>query len=351
MTTSFAALVVAVTMSLAGTTGASGAETGSEEQIVDATVEAMADHYEGSAVAPEPIQGPEAEIAITPELGVDTGQSFTVTAPESGLAEGDRGDLELSDDSLPATFLDTASGETRIITTVRDRDAAADFEYVINGVVDPYLVELEDGTFKVLDHNDRYVVDLAAPWAVDAAGRYLETSYSLEDSKLTQTIDYTGAVFPVVADPSWGYSVDHGVFQLVTGKEKATPARVLKELRRCFNCSFPVQGAPRAFPAVGQDIRLNASPFTCINVGYINATVEMRYVTSTSFAFTALKGHFDGAGSTISFTFYNDRSGFLHLSVRAHIMRDGGAANAVNQRIASETWNTFLANLIRQKTL
>lgn len=240
----------------------------------------------------------------------------------------------------------------RMITTI-PTDAsvsrsATEILYRIDDVVDPYLVKVDD-VYKVLDANDRYVVDLGEPWAVDANGTYLNTEYRLEDNVLTQIIDYKDAVFPVVADPPWNYSVDFASFNNITGKEKASPARVMAELRRCFNCSFPVAGAPRAFPALNQNINLNASPFTLIK---IPAPVRVSAIVSNGFNFRALAGHFDGEGSTINFRFYNDRSGWLHISVSAHVKIDRGAvANAANQRVASETWNTFLANLIRRPSL
>lgn len=42
---------------------------------------------------------------------------------------------------------------------------------------------------------------VAAPWASDANGKALATSYSFANGVLTQSIDTAGATFPVVADP------------------------------------------------------------------------------------------------------------------------------------------------------
>lgn len=49
---------------------------------------------------------------------------------------------------------------------------------------------------------------ISAPWATDAMGRSLTTSYTLNGTTLTQHIDTTGAVSPVVADPkiTWGWT-------------------------------------------------------------------------------------------------------------------------------------------------
>lgn len=41
-----------------------------------------------------------------------------------------------------------------------------------------------------------------APWAVDAKGKELPTSYSWSNGVLTQTVDTAGAAYPIVADPA-----------------------------------------------------------------------------------------------------------------------------------------------------
>jgi hypothetical protein len=46
---------------------------------------------------------------------------------------------------------------------------------------------------------------IGAPWAVDAAGKQLATSYTFTGNTITQNVDTTGATFPVVADPTVTY--------------------------------------------------------------------------------------------------------------------------------------------------
>jgi hypothetical protein len=58
----------------------------------------------------------------------------------------------------------------------------------------------------VLTDLDGRVSVLAAPWAKDAHGVSLPTSYRIEGSTLVQTVDTAGAVFPVAADPKVVYS-------------------------------------------------------------------------------------------------------------------------------------------------
>lgn len=45
------------------------------------------------------------------------------------------------------------------------------------------------------------VMTVAQPWARDANGKDLPTSYTLDGTTLTQTVDTATAAFPVVADP------------------------------------------------------------------------------------------------------------------------------------------------------
>jgi|GEM_PF-6769053 len=47
------------------------------------------------------------------------------------------------------------------------------------------------------------VIKIQKPWAVDAAGKDLPTSYTFAGGVLTQKVDTTGATFPVVADPTY----------------------------------------------------------------------------------------------------------------------------------------------------
>lgn len=52
-----------------------------------------------------------------------------------------------------------------------------------------------DGTQFTLGH-------VEAPWAVDADGTRLATSYSLDGGTLTQHVNTTGAAYPIVTDPA-----------------------------------------------------------------------------------------------------------------------------------------------------
>lgn len=67
------------------------------------------------------------------------------------------------------------------------------------------LVDTGAGGFDVVADGPEGPVELAtitAPWAVDADGRELPSSYSLAGGQLVQTVDTRDATYPIVADPS-----------------------------------------------------------------------------------------------------------------------------------------------------
>lgn len=74
------------------------------------------------------------------------------------------------------------------------------------------LEQQPDGTIAVatLSTDAKATVDaiIKTPWAKDASGRSLNTSYTVEGNTLVQHVDTTNAQYPVVADPSivgWGF--------------------------------------------------------------------------------------------------------------------------------------------------
>ena len=70
------------------------------------------------------------------------------------------------------------------------------------------LVAQPDGSIEVAGRDDGEVsATIEAPWAIDSTGRLLPTSYSVDGSRLTQTVDTAGAVGEVTADP---HLVPHG---------------------------------------------------------------------------------------------------------------------------------------------
>ncbi len=98
---------------------------------------------------------------------------------------------------------DTVSRATKdggqVLTVLRTSSDVADFE--VSLPAGAKLVKM--GESVLIAGQDKLLGAIEAPWAVDAKGKSLRTSYSIKGNKLIQKVDTTGAAFPVVADPSF----------------------------------------------------------------------------------------------------------------------------------------------------
>lgn len=218
----------------------------------------------------------------------------------------------------------TSSSNIRIVTQTFSRADSKSIEYQTNLEQGTYLLPVTGIGLQILNADGIYLGTLAEPWAFDAKGRKLKTDLSLENSVLTQTIELDRhATYPITSDPNWGYSLDL-MLNTSSGLEgaklsKRSPAHVTTLLKSCFNCYFPVSGAPIWYPYVGQTMPLKIQrplpPFDLMP-----APVKVTNVFNYGWKFVALTGHVDGSGSTIQFVWYSDSSMNLHLSVIASIV-------------------------------
>jgi Protein of unknown function (DUF2599) len=122
------------------------------------------------------------------------------------------------------TIVEAVDGGVRMIVNIPDSNAPSSYDFPIELQANEKLILNEDGSAAVTrpmtkEEKDRipkkdlpeglkipeYSTKLfiVKPWAKDANGKELKTSYSVKGNILTQNIDLAGAVFPVVADPIW----------------------------------------------------------------------------------------------------------------------------------------------------
>lgn len=95
---------------------------------------------------------------------------------------------------------------TQILVILRGRDAPTDISYVVSGP-NTHLSPDALGGIVVSKADGKRVGYINAPWAADAHGKSLQTSYKVSGNVVTQYVNTAGAVFPIIADPhyTWGW--------------------------------------------------------------------------------------------------------------------------------------------------
>jgi hypothetical protein len=104
---------------------------------------------------------------------------------------------------------------------------------------------------------------------------------------------------------------------------------VWNELHRCFNCSFPIGGAPKEFPKVGDKLPLEIRMAGQKLDFPVQVTEIQKTPDAIDIEFLTLPGHIDGPNSTIHFRFYQE-SAQLHLGIRGYITQGPGTGTSTD---------------------
>lgn len=94
----------------------------------------------------------------------------------------------------------------RALVTIKDAHAPKEYRFPLALPQGATAEPQADGSIAVVMNGDRLGA-FAAPWAKDAAGKPIPTSYRIDGDTLVQTVAFDGGTsFPVVADPhyTWG---------------------------------------------------------------------------------------------------------------------------------------------------
>lgn len=142
-------------------------------------------------------------------VGLSAEDATNLVAGVSATADSEEAVVALGDFELTVTAPAGKESATtilpdgvRVMSMLSEGESSASF-----------TIELPSGASLVPDGDGFDVVVVAdgtrislgqieAPWAVDANGTRLPTSYTLNGAALTQHVDTTGAAYPVVADPA-----------------------------------------------------------------------------------------------------------------------------------------------------
>ncbi|PSS44729.1 hypothetical protein C6401_05585 [Arthrobacter woluwensis] len=84
--------------------------------------------------------------------------------------------------------------------------APSEYKFMV-GDTNTKLSLNKNGSVTVKNAAGEQVNNILPPWAKDATGKSLPTSYTVSGNTLVQKVDHRGAAYPVVADPEYGCGV------------------------------------------------------------------------------------------------------------------------------------------------
>lgn len=154
------------------------------------------------APLPEAKTGALRESQQMPEAAVRDVLITPVSTDEVRLDEQAHASVIVSENHGFVTGTGT-SGTNASFVVLQNSRAPQTYSFTVGGP-GTTLELLDSGEVLVMDQAGVPINFLAAPWARDANGVELRTSYSVEGNVVTQHVDTAGAAFPVVADPTTG---------------------------------------------------------------------------------------------------------------------------------------------------
>ncbi|WP_327358311.1 hypothetical protein [Streptomyces sp. NBC_01304] len=119
----------------------------------------------------------------------------------------------------------TVDGGARTLVTLKDQAAPTTHRFTVHLPDGADLSEDGRGGYEItreVDEGVRVTVGtVEAPWAKDANGKPVETSYRLDGDGIVQTVEANeGTAFPVVADPKFTWGIVTGTAYFSKGETK-----------------------------------------------------------------------------------------------------------------------------------
>lgn len=193
-----------LSLSLLGANMASAAEPApleleeysSDKLIVD---QSSIEVFEGNASMSLTLPGKPSELT-TPDLaGVPKSLIEHVTEPA----------LTTETKEASISSFETPNGSQTLIS-IESAKASHTYKFPFEAPAGSVSQLEEDGSVSFINDEGEYVGGITKPWAYDANGQQLETSFNVSNGVLTQTVEFDeSTAFPVVADPNtvWGWTV------------------------------------------------------------------------------------------------------------------------------------------------
>lgn len=223
----------------------------------------------------------------------------------------------------------------RILTVINSTESSHCSRFTFDVPQGTTLELASEGFY--LEHGSDVLLHISDAWALDAAGNSVATEYNWKSGTLTQCVNNNSSEtqYPILADPGWDYTYQYNL--------NKTAATNKIHLKSCFNCYFPVDGAPQGFPVPNQLLPLS-STFVFLHFNMeCRFNAEFNGTNSFGFSFLATAKHVDGIGSWILFDL-KTVSGVKKLVVSAHVMNDSLKFGPY-QSGAQAKWQDFANNL------
>ncbi|MER7850289.1 hypothetical protein ABTZ03_40870 [Kitasatospora sp. NPDC096077] len=149
------------------------------------------------------------QVRITAPDGTVASLGLPETRPTAGTRTGNG--TVVYPDAAPSTDIAvqlTDDGGARALAALKDPSAPTEQHYKLDLPAGSAAVANETGGYDLIRPTEGgaavTVGQIDAPWAKDAKGNPVPTTYTLEGNTLIQRVDITkDTAFPVVADPKW----------------------------------------------------------------------------------------------------------------------------------------------------
>ncbi|MCC3650668.1 hypothetical protein LIX60_04035 [Streptomyces sp. S07_1.15] len=149
----------------------------------------------------------------------DEGERISLTLGNAASAPAQKGDngttiYQEARTSTDFALQPTSDGSARALVVLKDDSAPNEQHFDIGMPAGAVLAEDEDGTVDVLVEAPEGAYELGeftAPWAKDANGNAVPTSYRVEGDTVVQTVETSpSSAYPIVADPKWNWGIISG---------------------------------------------------------------------------------------------------------------------------------------------
>lgn len=153
-------------------------------------------------------------------------------------------------DTTISTFA-TAHG-TQTFIEIPSPNAVAEYSFELAMPDDAIATVERDGSMAIRDRAGDLLSGYESPWALDANGQAVPTSFRIDGDVLYQSVDLTATdAYPVIADPSdlWGWTACIGVVLAEVAGNAAVASKFAKLVTRFGSIQRTVEIMLRAWRA------------------------------------------------------------------------------------------------------